>query len=620
MTIGSRLSGPESLTPEQQAAVASGAGRVLLVASAGSGKTEVLTRRLARILVDSTGASFRCLVVTYTVKAAQELRARIEAAVASEYWRVDADTLHGFALSWLRQYGECVDVLPNVVVYADNSDRAALIREYLASLGLADAIGSDEMGAIGPLLAEIDSHRTLRPRDEFPQDSGELLSVPKAELYDGYLAALDRVGGIDFPGMLTKLLDALDVDPWIGENFRSLFRHVLVDEAQDLTPVQTELLRTLTGDAVHVFAAADEQQSINGYAGGSFENARILVGAEAASHPLLLSHNFRSSQRIMAAAERLASHFGSRSTEGKVAETAPAGKVAALACADPMTEAATVADWAQRLLDEGLEPETIARGEDPAVAAEEIAVIGRTRWTLDPILAELDARGITCAVQVEASGFLSSPEGRICLDALALVANPADAPAERRVREEFRSAGVEAANGLCEAMENSGLDALETVAEVMELAGNSASLDAAFERLAVEEASSWAKDAAQIRTLWANYRAATPAKDRTVQRFLRHVAHVQRVRPSDPGIRVMTVHRVKGLEFKAVAVVGVREGTLPDYRARVAEEIDAERRGLYVAMTRASRDLFLTWPTRTQDRYGRTHHQQRSRFLEEAGL
>src|SRR4051812_22986884 len=123
----SRITGPSTLTPDQQKAVADASSRILVVASAGSGKTEVLTRRLVRLLSESTGESFRCLAVTYTGKAAQELRRRIDAAVGEEIWRVDADTLHGFSLEWLRQYGECVDVPPHVVVYSDDADRARLI-------------------------------------------------------------------------------------------------------------------------------------------------------------------------------------------------------------------------------------------------------------------------------------------------------------------------------------------------------------------------------------------------------------------------------------------------------------------------------------------------------------
>lgn len=620
MRTSPRPTGPGSFTPEQRLAVEDRDRRTLLVGFAGSGKTEVLIQRLARILMDSAGESFRCLTVTYTVKAAQELRGRIEATAASEYWRVDADTLHGFALEWLRQYGDGVDIGPDVVVYADDADRARLIYEYVASLGLHEAIGSDELRTIRPVLTDIDSHRTLKPGTPYPSDSPDVFGIPMAELYEGYLESLDRAGGIDFPGMLTKLLAALDADPWIGDNFRSLFRHVLVDEAQDLTPAQTELLRCLIGDNVCVFAVADDRQSINGFAGGSFENARLLVGPKAASRPLSLPHNFRSSTRVLQAAERLATHFSSRSVEASIVDTAPPGTVAVVECTDPPSEARAVGAWVSRLFEHGLAPDAIAEGEDPVVQPEDIAVIGRTRWVLDPVLAELESRGIGCAVQVGASGFLETPEGRIVLDTLAIEVNTGDAPAKRRLCEELAGLGVDYHGDHIAEMRHSTLPTLESVAELIALVRDRSPLDEVFACLNISGTTSWTRDAAEISTLWANYRAATQAKHRSLSGFLRHVNQSQRVRPSDPGVRVMTIHKVKGLEFRSVAVVGVREGTVPDYRAQTPEAIDAERRSLYVAMTRAARDLFITWPRTTLDRYGRTHTQSRSRFLDEAGL
>lgn len=617
-TVPSRLSGPSSLTPDQLRAVTDDSARILVVASAGSGKTEVLIQRLARLLSLSSGESFRCLAVTYTMKAAQELRSRIEASVAAENWRVDAETLHGFALEWLRQYGQSVDVGPEVVVYSDDADRARLVSDYLSSLGLRDAIGSDELHALRPILTAIDYHRTLHPGVAFPDDGVEHFGVPLAELYHGYLDALDRAGGIDFPGMLTKLLAALDEDPWIGENFRSLFRYVLVDEAQDLTPAQTELLRRLALDRVNVFAVADDRQSINGFAGGSFENARRLVGPSATT--LALQHNFRSSVLVLRAAESLARYFESQSVEPSVVNTAPPGSLTAVACNDVADEATRVADWVQGLLSHGLTRDTIAEGEDPAVRPEDVAVIGRTRWTLDPVLAELKARNIGCAVQVEASGFLITPEGRIMLDALAVEANANDRPAKRRIAEELDGIGVASTDDPLDAFREATAPNLRPIADLVERVRRLETLDQVMPWFATVNPEDWADDAARIRTLWADYRAATDAKHRSLVGLLRHVSQTQRVRPTDPGVRVMTIHRVKGLEFRAVAVVGVRDGAVPDYRARTPKQIDAERRAFYVAMTRASRALLLTWPAITQDRYGGLHRERRSPFLDEAGI
>ncbi len=611
----------KSLTPEQARAVQDDRKRILVVASAGSGKTEVLTRRLTRILQDSAGESFRCLAVTYTVKAAQELRQRITASAASEHWRVDANTLHGFSLEWLRQYGDCVNVGPDVVVYSDDADRARLINEYVASLGLQDAVGTDEMTAMKPVLAQIDAHRTDLPGEPYPNDGNQFFGIPMAELFDGYLEALDNAGGIDFPGMLSKLLSALSADPWIEQNFRSLFKHVFVDEAQDLTTAQTMLLKRLAGDDASIFVVADDKQSINGFAGGKFENACRLVGDEAAAQPLALPHNFRSSVLVLRAAERLAENFSTRPVPATLPATAPPGVVTAVECANPNIEATTVASWVDGLLTDGLDPDSLAKGEDLSVAPETIAVIGRSRWLLDPVIAQFEQRGIPTAVDVASSGFLSTPEGRILLDAFAVELNDADAPAKRRIVEELDGLGVPCTtNDYLDALSSSRLPTLEAVSKAVALARDGAGLDKVFEAVESSDTSSWAPDAGEFATLWADYRASTQAKLRSLDGFIRFATRTQRVRPSDPGVRVMTIHKVKGLEFRAVAVIGAREGSLPDYRAAKPDEVDAERRSFYVAITRASRNLLVTWPRNTMDRYGRPHHQSPSRFLAEAGL
>ena len=132
---------PRSLTPDQERAISAEGSEVLVVAPAGSGKTEVLIRRVIRTLERSAGESFRLLVVTFTVKAAEELRRRAQETVAEELWRIDADTIHGFALDWLRRYGKEVGVGPDVVVLSDDIDRAAVISTYLQSVGRGTSNG-----------------------------------------------------------------------------------------------------------------------------------------------------------------------------------------------------------------------------------------------------------------------------------------------------------------------------------------------------------------------------------------------------------------------------------------------------------------------------------------------
>lgn len=604
-----------TLTPEQEQAVHADGDRILLLAPAGSGKTEVLIQRIMRLLAQSRGQSHRILAVTYTVKAAENLRARITAALADEAWRVDAETLHGFALDWLRRYGEVVGIGPDVVVYSDDRHRIALIDGYLRSLlGPASTIAAGELRT---LLDEFDDRRTRRP--EHANGNDRVAGIPVAELYDGYIAALDHEGGIDFPGMLTKLNDALDADDWLGRHFRSLYRHVLVDEGQDLTPVQAQLLEKLVDGEVDVFVVADDRQSINGFAGGSFDNARKLVERAQAPVTLRLHHSLRCSTRILEAAERVAAQLATRPSIARPAAGAPPGSIVVGECDDVQHEATVVADWAQALVVSGLDRDVLAAGEDPAVYPEDLAIVGRSRRLLDGAVAELERRGVELAMQVEASDFLETPEGRIMHGALALEANAKDVPARSRIVEELEALSVTWRADLLSTIEAADLGSLDPIAGSIRRYRESADIGDLFDGLAAAPPD-WELDAQRLTTLWLSYRAGTSVQDRSIAGFLRDVARVQRSRPSDPGIRVMTIHRVKGLEFKAVAVVGAYEGALPDYRAQSSQELDAERRSFYVAMTRAARSLHLTWPRVTRDRYGRSHRQSPSRFLREAEL
>lgn len=605
---------PTQLTPYQEQAVNQDGVRLLLVASAGSGKTEVLTRRVIRHLSASVGQTFRVLAVTFTVRAAQELQSRLQASVSSEAWRVDADTVHGFALDWLMRFGQSVNVYPDTVVYAEDADRLNLLADFVTSLGeSADA----DLRAV---LRAIDDHRLGAGDTPVGPRVG---TVPFADLYEGYVTALDAANGIDFAGMLTKFIDASTEDPRFLENFWSTYRHVLVDEGQDLSRAQAEVLDRLASPPVDLFVVADDRQSINGFAGGSFANVRRLVGESAVRGALQLPHNFRCATSVLHAAELVAGHLRDRPPPALAVTNAPSGLVRLRATSSPDDEGDVVAKWALGLLERGLEPANLAEGEDPTVTPEEIAVIARARWLLDPVVSALDDLGIQVSIQTDTQSLLATPAGRVLLEGIGIAATTDNAPALRRLLDELIGAGVVVNDeqvDVVQVMRGSGLTELECIADALE----SLAVDNIEDRLtALESAaadSAWLDDVRAVRTLWANYAVAVPHHRRDLAGFVRHAGRAQQTRPSDPGVRVLTIHKVKGLEFKAVCLVGAYNGVLPDWRATTPEAIDEERRAFYVAMTRASRELLVTYPQQTMDRYGRAHSQDPSIFAVEAGL
>ena len=612
---------PQRLTPDQQDVVNSRARTSLVIAPAGSGKTEVLIRRIERLLGESPGQSFRLLAVTFTVKAAEELKSRVSRSVGEEAWRVDANTIHGFALDWLQRSGQAVGVSPDVVVYAQSRDCVELLRRFFASV---EESHIDDRTLLD-ILEQINDLRTnlVRP-SETPNQSfnGSLFRLP--DLYDAYLAALDNAGGIDFPGMLVKLLDLFEVDPAVLRRMQRTYQQILLDEGQDLTHAQAELLRRIVGDTLELFVVADDRQSINGWAGGGMEWTQMLVGPN--HQRFELQHNFRCAIRILSLSRQVAHHFNPPRTDGGTPPGAPEGVVLTGEAKDFAEEALIVVDWVDRLVLSGLDSTLLVPGEEPRVVAEDIAVIARTRYGLDDVQEKLRSRGYQVSIQVDSGSFLASSEARLLYALLEVRANGNNRPALRRIEEELF-------NILGEHPEITGTqygltDVLKAVAgtpshRMVDLVSRSTlDADGLEETIgALRHGAYFAEaDSEQFVGWWLEYRASTALQDRNVWGFLRYLLRVQQTRPDQPGIRLMTTHRSKGLEFRAVAVVGLTQGAFPDYRALSDQQgIEAERRAFYVSVTRASRALLLTWPQKRRTRYGERTVEP-SQFLREAGL
>ncbi len=367
---------------------------------------------------------------------------------------------------------------------------------------------------------------------------------------------------------------------------------------------------------------ADDKQSIRGFAGGAFENAKKLV-PRAANVPLTLRHNFRCAKKILCAAESVLRSLPEDQCEVYSPENMPPGKVSTIAMRSPETEAEYVASWACRLIERGLDGETTSEGEDTSVTPEDIAILGRTRWTLAPLVDSLQARGLELTVQTDAGVFLKEAEARLFVDCLAFALNNNDAPAARRALEELRELmPQQRCDDPLQALKNADDESLRALGDLVACSVNGRS-DFAMAMDALSDhgqAHGWQDGAQTLSDEWKDYRSRMSVQDRSPKGFLVHLARTQRTRPTDPGVRLLTFDRAKGLEFKAVALTGVRDGLLPHYRADSGQERDEDRRRLYVAMTRASRELLMSWPETTYDRYGRSHAQTPSPFLVEAGL
>lgn len=626
------MTGGPSLTAEQREAVALPDGPHLLTAPPGSGKTEVLIRRTIHLLESSPSEVFRLLALTYTYKAAEELRTRVRQAVpGDDQWRVTAVTFHAFGHDMLENYGGPVGIGADAAVFDDNEDKQRLLAALLQEEGWdLDDVTAQDWRALFASIGALKSG--LCPPISAPDEPclGSLLTLQEA--YESYEAALASVGGLDFEGMLSQAYRLLLVDPWVGEHYRRMYRHILVDEGQEMNLAQYELLRTLCADQLRaVFVVADRDQSINAYAGGGpqhLDRFETEFGAEV-HH---LTKNFRSARSIVAAASRLAEHITTRSiaAPAMVAQTLAEGWIGAWEFDDGRAEAAGIADWVGELIKDGLPAAWTHEGEDGSVRAEDICILGRTRYAFDAVVVALHERGIETLVRTEEGGLFESALGRAVYYALRLVANPRDLPSRQRLVAELGDAiddlpsdpsppdvarwlgalGLPAA--ISEPLVDAARDAQVRDAVVPRLV--SASVDPSDQDLA------WLGDQAELDRRWTDYQMATRPQERTLRGYLKLLAQLQRTVRDDPGVRILTPHRARGLGFRAVVIVGMSERGFPSYHARTDAEIDEERRTVYVAATRAARALLLTRPAVRYDRYDREWRDPESRFVAEMGL
>lgn len=604
------------LTDEQRKAVSSQDRVFMLLAPAGSGKTRVLINRIIHILKNTQGESFRILAVTYTVKAAEELHERITKEVGDQSWRVEANTIHSFVLYWLRHFGSPVGVSRNVVVYTEDIDRFGILQRYLDTLG-EPTLNGREMKQI------FDKFDTMRIKNLLPDtlsdSSGFGTNTSLREMYDAYLTSLLEAGGIDYPGILYQFLQLLDLEPSLVERIQRVYKHILVDECQDLTKVQSEILKVIVGNKLHLFVVGDERQSINSWAGGGIENAHYLVGTDVKTQNLL--HNFRCAKQILSLANRVANHFSDSKNGTITAENAPPGDYIYRQADSEDEEACLVADWVYKLLNGGFydKKNILIRGETTEVETKEIGIIGRTKYALDIIYSKLQQMNIPLSILIDTNGVLLTSEARLLLALIEIRNNPKNRPAVRRASQELQDLGNFENVSL-----NNPQDVWQTATKILpDIVSVAKTPLEKFEfnlRNISIETKDWNDDFEWLLKWWNRYRSATRPPDRTFQGLINFIFRSQRTLPTDQGVRLLTAHRAKGLEFRAVAVVGLNQGSFPHYRSLDLPELDEERRAFYVSITRASRSLLLARPKTRTYRSGETRVQEPSQFLKEAGI
>ncbi|HEY8218420.1 MAG TPA: ATP-dependent DNA helicase UvrD2 [Acidimicrobiia bacterium] len=530
----------DGLDPSQRDAVRCEHVPLAIVAGPGSGKTRVLTRRIAWRVATGAADTDRVLALTFTRHAAAELTRRLDALGVTRPSReqgVTAGTLHSVALAQLRSRA----------ARRDRAMPALLERKVRVLLKIVGARGAEALALAADLAGEIEwaKARLLAP-DVYPAAAELAGRAPMrgtafvAEAYEAYEREKRRARLVDFDDLLWWCGDALETDEEFAAQQRFRFRHVFVDEFQDVSPAQLRLVRGWLGDRADLTVVGDPDQAIFSFAGadptGLTRFARTFPGAQV----VRLEHNYRSTRPIVVAAEALLADGGGRRPARRAAKgDGPVPRVTAYEDDDDEAEGV-----AARL--------RTAHAEGRPWSA--CAVLYRTNAQSAAFEAAFGAAGIPYRVRGDAR-FLDRPEVRAALDALR--------------------AGSERAPGA----------ALEHHLTDLELG--------------TDPADASRQHAAAVTRLGREYLAAEPGG--SLDGFLAWLPTVLRneAPPSDAdGVELVTFHRAKGLEFRTVFVTGLERGLVPIARADTPAERAEERRLLYVALTRAEEHLELSWARR----------------------
>jgi DNA helicase-2/ATP-dependent DNA helicase PcrA len=627
-----------TLNPEQQAAVVHGDGPLLVLAGAGTGKTRVLVHRIAH-LVESGVAPWQVLAVTFTNKAAGEMRERLTGLLGDGAERMWIGTFHATCARILRRWGERVGLRKGFLIY-DDDDQLKLVNRLLKESGTEEQVTPRTM------LVRFDRAKN-QGVDPTSVKRGDFVDDLVATIYPKYRDQLLRENAVDFNDLILHVL-TLCKDAEAGPRLATQFRHVLVDEFQDTNRVQYELVRHLSSGTRNLTVVGDDDQSIYRWRGAEPRNILDFDRDHPDAAVVKLEQNYRSTSTILDAANAVISKNADRHGKSLWTDRGGGDSIEYKQAGDDRGEAWDVARAIQQMIDDG------------GVSPRDVAILYRTNAQSRPLEEQLRRYGVPYQV-VGAVSFFERKEIKDAVAYLRLVVNPAtDSAFDRVVNEPPRGIGqatidrlrahvgatgaslldaarlaargdvaglgpgprkklqtfVELVGGLADVIA-AGASVAETLIQVVERSG----IRQRYEAMDSEEGRDRLGNLSQLVNLAADYDDEA-GEEGSLEGFLEQTSLTAPADDKEQGdaVRMMTIHMAKGLEFPIVFLCGMEDGLFPSMREREgtseAESLEEERRLAYVAITRARDRLFLS-SARVRRVWGKDSMQAPSRFLDD---
>ncbi|MEC5424345.1 DNA helicase PcrA [Virgibacillus sp. C22-A2] len=630
----------KGLNKEQREAVKHTDGPLLIMAGAGSGKTRVLTHRIAYLLGEKDVAARNVLAITFTNKAAREMKQRVQKLVGPEGEYMWVSTFHSMCVRILRRDIDRIGYNRNFTIL-DSGDQLSVVKQILKNLNI-DPKKFDPRAMLGQIGA---AKNELITPEEFSNNVGNFYDKQIAQIYVAYQKMLQKNQALDFDDLIMQTIHLFKRVPEVLEYYQRRFQYIHVDEYQDTNHAQYFLVKQLASRFQNLCVVGDSDQSIYRWRGADISNILSFEKDYPASRSVFLEQNYRSTKSILAAANKVIGNNTGRKPKNLWTDNPDGKNIHYYQGATEQEEALFITDEIQEL--------TLKKGYKPS----DIAILYRTNAQSRAI----EATFMKSAISYQMVGghkfyerkeikdltsylrLITNPEddisfervvnvpkrgiGKTSIDRLRAHADAHDISFYEAVKEvDFTGVSKKAANALAEFG-----SLIQTLSQQQEFLTATDMVEAVLERTGYErmlkneqtiESQSRLENLEEFMTVTQDFEKTS--EDKTLVAFLTDlalIADIDKVDEEDPDnqekITLMTLHAAKGLEFPVVFLIGMEENVFPHSRSMMdEEEMEEERRLAYVGITRAEQELYLTH-AKMRTLFGRTNMNPISRFINE---